>query len=341
MRRLPARRDRDRSFADFLATRPGGHRLARERTLAEQYVRGFHAADPRRISVRALAGGGSPGDDRRERRLERAIDGYDRVLEPAVAALRGRITLSTIVTAIEWQRHAARVHTAAVSGRAKPPLAARAVVVAVPLGVLQAVPPAHGAIRFDPPLRAKAATLDLLAMGDVARVVFRFRRRFWADDAFARRRHAVDLDQLGFLHIVDETFSTWWSAYPDTAPMLVAWCGGPAARELSGSGTTAVIERALRTLSRAVGGSFERVRREVAQVWMHDWMNDPFARGAYSYQKVGGADAPRDLARPIGGTLFFAGEACDASGATGTVHGAIASGARAARQVLHSLRAAP
>lgn len=71
---------------------------------------------------------------------------------------------------------------------------------------------------------------------------------------------------------------------------------------------------------------------------MHDWMNDPFSRGVYSYQLVGGADAPSDLARPIDGTLFFAGEATDTSGATGTVHGAIASGVRAASQVLRSLR---
>ena len=40
----------------------------------------------------------------------------------------------------------------------------------------------------------------------------------------------------------------------------------------------------------------------------------------------------------LDGTLFFAGEATDTSGATGTVHGAIASGARAASQVLRSLR---
>jgi monoamine oxidase len=43
------------------------------------------------------------------------------------------------------------------------------------------------------------------------------------------------------------------------------------------------------------------------------------------------------LARPLAGTLFFAGEATDTEGATGTVHGAIASGRRAARQVQRAL----
>ena len=70
---------------------------------------------------------------------------------------------------------------------------------------------------------------------------------------------------------------------------------------------------------------------------MHDWLHDPYARGAYSYQMVDGADAPAALARPLDATLFFAGEATDTEGATGTVHGAIASGRRAARQVMRVL----
>jgi monoamine oxidase len=43
------------------------------------------------------------------------------------------------------------------------------------------------------------------------------------------------------------------------------------------------------------------------------------------------------LARPLRGTLFFAGEAAESEGRTGTVHGAIASGRRAADEVKRSL----
>jgi monoamine oxidase len=79
------------------------------------------------------------------------------------------------------------------------------------------------------------------------------------------------------------------------------------------------------------------MRSQVDAAWMHDWVHDPFSRGAYSYQMVGGTDAPNVLARPLAGTLFFAGEATDTGGATGTVHGAIASGRRAARQMQRAL----
>jgi hypothetical protein len=49
--------------------------------------------------------------------------------------------------------------------------------------------------------------------------------------------------------------------------------------------------------------------------------------------RMGGDGAQRELSAPLAGTLFFAGEACD-EGHFGTVHGAIASGKRAARELL-------
>jgi monoamine oxidase len=49
---------------------------------------------------------------------------------------------------------------------------------------------------------------------------------------------------------------------------------------------------------------------------------------------VGGLQARAALAQPVEDTLFFAGEATNSDGHTATVHGAIASGQRAAREVL-------
>ncbi len=52
---------------------------------------------------------------------------------------------------------------------------------------------------------------------------------------------------------------------------------------------------------------------------------------------VGGLAARKALAGPVGETLFFAGEATHFEGQTGTVAGAIATGHRAAGEVLRSL----
>jgi len=79
------------------------------------------------------------------------------------------------------------------------------------------------------------------------------------------------------------------------------------------------------------------MRGLVEGAWTHDWLHDPYSRGAYSYQLVGGVTAPDELARSLRGTLFFAGEASGSEGRTGTVHGALATGRRAAAEVERSL----
>jgi monoamine oxidase len=70
-----------------------------------------------------------------------------------------------------------------------------------------------------------------------------------------------------------------------------------------------------------------------------DWAADPWARGAYSWLPVGALDAPAALAAPLGGRLFFAGEATDLVGDPGTVHGAMTTGDRAAAEIIAALRA--
>jgi len=131
---------RDRSFQEFLDTHPGGRRLARDRKLARQFVEGFHAADPRLISTRALAQSGTPGEEVRETRLAHVVDGYDRLIEWMAAPLADRIRLGAIVTRVKWTRGTAIVEVMHVDGRNRFEIEARAVLVTVPLGVLQARP---------------------------------------------------------------------------------------------------------------------------------------------------------------------------------------------------------
>ena len=95
--------------------------------------------------------------------------------------------------------------------------------------------------------------------------------------------------------------------------------------------------RAVTSLARQMRISRQRLRSLVEGFWTHDREHDPFARGAYSYVAVGGTGATAALARPLRRTLFFAGEAVETEGGTGTVDGAISSGRRAAKQVLRVL----
>src|SRR5262249_23108730 len=198
--------------------------------------------------------------------------------------------------------------------------------------VLQAAPGDLGAIAFTPALTARAAALDHLIMGDVLKVVLRFHQPFWETVADGRYHDAA------FFHARDEDFPTFWTALPHRTPVLTAWPGGPRAERLSGADDRTVTRAAIAGIQALFGESVD-VGGLLSEAHIHNWRRDPFSRGAYSYVAVGGRKAHSGLAASLDGTLFFAGEATDDSGESGTVAGALASGERAADQVLTTFKA--
>ena len=328
----------DRSVQEFLDARPGGKSLARDRTLARQFVEGFHAADTHLISAKALADSGTPGEEVRETRLAHVVGGYDRLIEWLAAPVADRIRLGAMVTRVTWSAGKARVEVRPADGRSAYEIEAQSVLLTVPIGVMQAPAGATGAIAFEPDLgRTKRDALDSLIAGSAVRVAVHLKERVWASEEFGRKVGDEETDALSFLHSSDPDFNVWWTAYPVRAPVIIGWRGGPGARRLAHLPPDEVEARAIASLARHLRMTPTRMRGMVEGVWMHNWELDPFARGAYSYQRVGGANATDALARPLKSTLFFAGEATGARGSTGTVDGAIETGRRAAKQILRAL----
>ena len=313
----------DRSFADFLAGRPGGRSLARDRTEAREFVQGFHAADLDRIGILSIAP--EEGESPTESAMcsARVIQGYDGVPQFLAQGLEGALHLGMQVTGIAWEPGRAELTLEAASGRTSR-VEAGAVVVTLPLGVLQAAADEPGGCRFDPEPPGFRKTLSQLAMGCVTRLAVRFRELPW---------QGRGLDRLGYLHLKGGPFNVWWTVYPLRFPLAVAWSGGPPSADLAGKKPEDVASAAFRDLAESLGISRRRIESRVEDFWLHDWNGDPFSRGAYSYARVGGSNAAKNLAKPVDGTLFFAGEATGTEGRTGTVEGAIATGLRAARQI--------
>lgn len=116
----------------------------------------------------------------------------------------------------------------------------------------------------------------------------------------------------------------------------MGWAGGPAAARLGGQPERRVTRAATGTLARMFALERGAVEDLLDGAEVVDWGADPLAGGAYAVFPPGTAGVPDELARPLAGTLFFAGEATTLAGA-GTVHGALESGERAASQLLASL----
>ena len=319
----------DVSLDDFLGSLPAGTITERERRYTRLLAEGFDAADPSRASARALADEWSDANGQTSQQF-RPLGGYGRMLRALAGALdpaRAGIRLSTRARTIAYDAAGVRVTATDAAGKTFT-VRARAAIVTLPTGVLHA-----NGVAFEPALPdATRAALEHLPMGPVVKVGLRFRTAFWE-----RVRDGAYRDGA-FFHRADATFPAVWTLLPLRAPVMIAWAGGPKAAALGGLGAHALAHAALADL-RTLFGNDPDPASELEAVYTHDWQSDPFARGAYSYVAVGGYGARERLAQPVGGVLFFAGEATAPASEAGTVAGALAEGERTARAVIAALGA--
>jgi monoamine oxidase len=308
----------EQSFVDFLQASGADEDAQR---WAAGYIEGFHAARIEEISVRSLAVTNQAEDEIEGDRSFRLRGGYGSLvdwLKPANGLVH--IRLDAAATAVTWKRGHVTV-AASVSGRAEQFEAERCICT-IPLGVLAA-----GSPQFEPEPRNLRDAIGAIAMGHAARITLRFRRRVWED--------RPELRGLGFLFSQERWMPTWWTAAPAEAPLITGWMGGPRA-EAAPPDPAEWLDPALATLGKLLSEPPDVLRREMVSWHAHNWTADPFARGAYTYVRVGGLEAQRRFGLPVEDTLYFAGEATDAEGYWSTVHGAMASGERAARLILDS-----
>jgi monoamine oxidase len=160
-------------------------------------------------------------------------------------------------------------------------------------------------------------------MGHVSKMALRFRERFWSTHG-----------RFGFALDDSAAFPTWWTQDPSVSHWLTGWAGGSPSQKLIGLPKQELVERAVSSLAKIFSISGKTLHELVDGVEHHDWSCDPYSRGAYSYQGVGGLEASRALAQQVDDTLWFAGEATDSFGHSGTVHAALASGLRAASEII-------
>jgi monoamine oxidase len=319
----------DKPFIQFLRSYEKKHPISpaiRARTL--RYIEGFHAANPKLISVHSLVKGMKADEKIDGEQAYRIAKGYRAFLDVLESRIDGvPIDLDTQVEQIRWSKGEARITTRTKSKNKT--YEARHVLITVPLAVLQSK-----SIKFTPALPAqKSQALTKLAMGKVIRVTLCFRERFWQN----LRVNNKSLSKLSFLFSDDKLFPTWWTQMPSKTPVIVGWAPFHSADHLTGHSLDAITSKATQALSNLLHIDHRELQNMLSASYSHDWEADPFSKGAYSYVKVGGDHAQQNLAKPIANTLFFAGEATDITGYNGTVHGAIASGKRAAKEILRAI----
>lgn len=234
-------------------------------------------------------------------------DGYGALVARYGADLPVR--LGVTVTGVDWSGPGVRLTTS------QGDLRARGVVVTAPMGVL-----ASGAIRFTPALPvATQEAVAALPMGLLAKIALKFDGR-----RFGLPEGADLFDQEGPRELFD------FECFAYRRNLIVATLGGDHARRVMALGRAGAMEECLSRLAAIAG---PEIREGFVAGAVADWQNDPFSLGAYSHCLPGAAAARETLAQPVGGRVWFAGEAIGGAdfGGAMTAGGAFLSGRDAAR----------
>ena len=295
-----------------------------ERRSARSFVEGFNAADASQISAASLGV---------QQKAEEAIEGdrtfclsggYDQLPDYLAQRIReygGTIHLDAPVRCLRWRSGHVEAETDTQT------VIAKRAIITIPLGVLQ-----RESLTIEPRPESILTAASRLRMGNVYRFTLHFREPFWKT-----LPPAHPIDDLSFLFSFGEMPPVWWTTHPHPSALLTGWVGGPRSAALAILSSQALTDRVCSTLAHIFGLKTTQVRELLLGDYSHDWRNDPFSLGAYSYVATGGLDAPRQLTQPVQNTLFFAGEHTDTTGHWGTVHAAIRSGLRAAQQAIEGL----
>jgi monoamine oxidase len=116
----------------------------------------------------------------------------------------------------------------------------------------------------------------------------------------------------------------------DAPAVLTAYVSGWRARALSALDEADAIATVLADLDRMFPDVLPSTKVEHAL--RVDWLTDPWSRGAYSFQRVGGAGSRAKLAATDTGALLWAGDATTTTTIAAVVHAAYVTGKRAAAE---------
>ena len=193
-------------------------------------------------------------------------------------------------------------------------LRARAAIVTVSTTALE-----RGSIRFNPRLPPeKIDAIEGLQLGHALRIAIRFPSGTFGDP---RNSHEIFAD--------DTSRSLSFQVHPFGRSMATAYAGAEFAAELEGAGLEATRSLVVERLAAMFGSA---VSRCAGAAVMSGWAADAEIGGAYSFARPGGGELRARFAAPVGGRLWFAGEAASHRGFS-TVHGAWETGRGAADAV--------
>ena len=286
-----------------------------------RFVSGYDTADQRRASCFALRKEWENEDDGAQHRVDTGYCTMIDYMANKVQSNGGKIHLNSIVKQIDWRAGDVKV----ITGNGVL-YSAEKLVIALPLGILQADKKERAAVTFHPAIHEQSRAINDIGFGAIIKILLEFDAPFW-------EQYDDNLKGMAFL-FSDEEIPTWWTQAPNHSPLLTGWLGGPPAEDKKDMTDEELLQIAFTSLSHIFKLSVDELKSRLSAWNVVNWTADPFTLGSYSYDKVASHQAKAILNKPVEYTLFFAGEYLYEGAAIGTVEAALSSGEAVAGMIL-------
>ncbi|HTH82654.1 MAG TPA: NAD(P)/FAD-dependent oxidoreductase [Mucilaginibacter sp.] len=317
----------DCSINEFLDKEFAGDEYNDLRQSVRRFAAGYDTADPDRASAFALRLEWENDDDDAQHRVKGGYDTMINFLADECRAADGVIYLNSAVTDV--YRHQDKAEVITTDGTI---YYAGKVLIALPLGVLQADEGEQGAIKFHPPVPDQQQAIQAMGFGSIIKILLEFDELFW-ENSHTANLTGNDPQQMSFI-LSDKIIPTWWTQAPKHNNILTGWLGGPAAADKKDLTEDELLELSLQSLGEIFDLSPAELQNKLIAFNCVNWTTDPYTRGSYAYDTVAAPEARKVLTKPVDDTLFFAGEYLYNGPAMGTVEAALTSGEEVARRII-------
>jgi monoamine oxidase len=310
----------DLPFSIFLEKYFSGSRHDELRKAAIGFAEGFDLADTEKASTRSLYTEWKE-EDSEQFRIPAGYTTLINSLEKEFISGGGKIFLKHPVHEVEGNRWKVDIRV-----NSKIHFSVDKLIISLPFSAFNRLAPDHESIVFSPAMVEKNEAVDPIGFGTVVKIVMIWKSAFW-NTASPDARFIFS----------DQFIPTWWTQYPKETAVLTGWLGGSKALKYSERPDDFFLDKALESLSGIFSLSMEDLKKELQEARVFNWQKEPWSRGAYSYSNLGYEKAKKEWRKPVGGNIYFAGEAYYEGPFQGTVEAAVVNGKAVARQLLADL----
>ena len=287
--------DQDTTIDKFLSKYFHAKKYDKLRSQFKKYIEGYDAAEPAKTSVFAVRKEMENEDEEQFR--------PDPDYMALVSFLEERCTKSSVEIKTDEPVIEVRINENVEVTTAVSTYNSSKLIVAVPLGVMQARKNQKGFISFPPDAKGHINAAKKIGNGGVIKLLLEFDRAFWLDKSFLAERKIPTPSYI----FTDAKIPTWWTQFPKKNPLLTGWVGGPVSWKMKNFSNKKLTELAIESLAKIFSVPQKDIERRLQNIIIMNWNKASYFYGGYSFPTLEINAAQEFMTKPVNSMIYLPG----------------------------------